>query len=232
MHIKNISTNTSLKGTILLGILSIMYTVGILYAYLTQTTEKITILNFCNWVKIAYNYMLTSSPDKPELAISLFIILPTLLYIGFIVAFIQRQQALKKFNSQLNVESIDLLKEKIKFNFTQPKYNFECSYDTIKSLKISIDTFLIDSGNVRKTIFREITLNFTILSDKDLYIKNTTMRPINFLYNIIDYTRKVQHFSYEFTGNGDIEDIKEKINDYLNKGLKQILPTQAEIACK
>ena len=48
------------------------------------------------------------------------------------------------------------------------------------------------------------------------------------IYKIIDYTRSVNNFTYNFRGPGNTEDIKEKIDIYLNKGFNQIFSNQVE----
>ena len=78
------------------------------------------------------------------------------------------------------------------------------------------------------TALKEIVLNFTVLNNKTFSLSNTSSFPMRTIYKIIDYTRGVNNFTYNFLGPGNTNDIKEKIDNYLNKGFKQILSNQGE----
>lgn len=228
MHINNVSQKTSLSMPIMCGIFSIIYTVGLLLAYFMNISETASIQSFCNWVKDAYNTVSSSEPDGFWMAWVLFIILPLTVYLGLISSIIARQKALKEFNSKLNLKSIDFLQGRINFNFNRPQYNFVCSYNDINSLELTIITDIVRTKYGYTTALKEIVLNFTVLNNKTFSLSNTSSFPMRTIYKIIDYTRGVNNFTYNFLGPGNTNDIKEKIDNYLNKGFKQILSNQGE----
>lgn len=228
MHINNVSQKTSLSMPIMWGIFSIIYTVALLLAYFMNVSEAASIESFCNWVKDAYNTVSSSEPDGFWMAWVLFIILPLVVYLGFILSIITRQKALKEFNSKLNLKSIDFLQGRINFNFNRPQYNFVCGYSDINSLELTIITDLVSTKYGYTTALKEIELNFKVLNNKTFSLSNTSSFPMQTIYKIIDYTRSVNNFTYNFRGPGNTEDIKEKIDTYLNKGFKQILSNQVE----
>lgn len=232
MHINNVSQKTSLSMPIMWGIFSIIYTVALLLAYFMNVSEAASIESFCNWVKDAYNTVSSSEPDGFWMAWVLFIILPLVVYLGFILSIITRQKALKEFNSKLNLKSIDFLQGRINFNFNRPQYNFVCGYSDINSLELTVITDLVSTKYGYTTALKEIELNFKVLNNKTFSLSNTSSFPMQTIYKIIDYTRSVNNFTYNFRGPGNTEDIKEKIDNYLNKGFKQILSNQGEVNFK
>lgn len=232
MHINNVSQKTSLSIPIMWGIFSIIYTVALLLAYFMNISEAASIESFCNWVKNAFNTVSSSEPDGFWMAWVLFIILPLVVYLGFILSIITRQKALKEFNSKLNLKSIDFLQGRINFNFNRPQYNFVCGYSDINSLELTVITDLVSTKYGYTTALKEIELNFKVLNNKTFSLSNTSSFPMQTIYKIIDYTRSVNNFTYNFSGPGNTEDIKEKIDNYLNKGFKQILSNQGEVNFK
>lgn len=228
MHINNVSQKTSLSMPIMWGIFSIIYTVALLLAYFMNISEAASIESFCNWVKNAFNTVFAIEPDGFWMAWVLFIILPLVVYLGFILSIITRQKALKEFNSKLNLKSIDFLQGRINFNFNRPQYNFVCGYSDINSLELTVITDLVSTKYGYTTALKEIELNFKVLNNKTFSLSNTSSFPMQTIYKIIDYTRSVNNFTYNFSGPGNTEDIKEKIDTYLNKGFKQILSNQGE----
>ena len=218
MHINNVSQKTSLSMPIMWGIFSIIYTVALLLAYFMNVSEAASIESFCNWVKDAFNTVFATEPDGFWMAWVLFIILPLVVYLGFILSIITRQKALKEFNSKLNLKSIDFLQGRINFNFNRPQYNFVCGYNDINSLELTIITDLMRTKYGYTTVLKEIVLNFTVLNNKTFSLSNTSSFPMRTIYKIIDYTRNVNNFTYNFRGPGNTDDIKEKIDNYLNKG--------------
>ena len=232
MHINNVSQKTSLSMPIMWGIFSIIYTVALLLAYFMNISEAASIESFCNWVKNAFNTVFAIEPDGFWMAWVLFIILPLVVYLGFILSIITRQKALKEFNSKLNLKSIDFLQGRINFNFNRPQYNFVCGYSDINSLELTIITDLVRTKYGYTTALKEIVLNFKVLNNKTFSLSNTSSFPMRTIYKIIDYTRGVNNFTYNFSGPGNTNDIKEKIDNYLNKGFKQILSNQGEVNFK
>ncbi len=232
MHINNVSQKTSLSMSITFGIFSIIYTVALLSAYFMSITGTVSIKSFCNWLKEAFNYILSSTPDGSWMAWVLFVIIPAIVYLGFISAVILRQKAIKEFNSKLNLKSIDFLQGRINFNFNRPQYNFVCGYEDINALEMTIVTDLMRTKYGYTTVLKEIVLNFTVLNNKTFSLSNTSSFLMRTIYKIIDYTRGVKNFTYNFSGPGNTNDINEKIDNYLNKGFKQILSNQGEINFK
>lgn len=232
MHINNVSQKTSLSMPIIWGIFSIIYTVALLLAYFMNISETASITSFCNWIKDAYNTVSSTEPDGFWMAWVLFIILPLVVYLGFILSIIARHKAVKEFNSKLNLKSIDFLQGRINFNFNRPQYNFVCGYNDINSLQLTIITDLMRTKYGYTTVLKEIVLNFTVLNNKTFSLSNTSSFPMRTIYKIIDYTRGVNNFTYNFRGPGNTDDIKEKIDNYLNKGFKQILSNQGEVNFK
>lgn len=232
MHINNVSQKTSLSIPIMWGIFSIIYTVALLLAYFMNISEAASIQSFWNWVKDAYNTVSSTEPDGFWMAWVLFIILPLVVYLGFILSIITRQKALKEFNSKLNLKSIDFLQGRINFNFNRPQYNFVCGYCDINSLELTVITDLVSTKYGYTTALKEIELNFKVLNNKTFSLSNTSSFPMRTIYKIIDYTRNVNNFTYNFRGPGNTDDIKEKIDNYLNKGFKQILSNQGEVNFK
>lgn len=228
MHINNVSQKTSLSKSIMWGIFSIIYTGTLLTVYFSNISEPASIESFCNWIKDAFNAVLLSETDGFWMALFLFIILPLIVYLGFIISIILRQKAVKEFNSQLNLKSIDFLQGRINFNFNRPQYNFICSYADINSLEMTIVTDLVSTKYGYSTVLKEIILNFTVLNNKTFSLSNTSSFLMRTIYKIIDNTRGINNFKYNFMGSGNTNDIKEKIDNYLNKGFKQILSKDGE----
>ena len=203
MHINNVSQKTSLSMPIMWGIFSIIYTVALLLAYFMNISEAASIESFCNWVKNAFNTVFAIEPDGFWMAWVLFIILPLVVYLGFILSIITRQKALKEFNSKLNLKSIDFLQGRINFNFNRPQYNFVCGYSDINSLELTVITDLVSTKYGYTTALKEIVLNFTVLNNKTFSLSNTSSFPMQTIYKIIDYTRSVNNFTYNFRGPGN-----------------------------
>ena len=91
-----------------------------------------------------------------------------------------------------------------------------------------LNTTLVYTKGGRMIVLNEIELDFTVLNNKSFSLKNTPVRPMNFIYKIIDYGKMVNHFSYKFEGAGTQPDINEKIEDYLQTGVVSILTSAAE----
>ena len=144
----------------------------------------------------------------------------------------QRYLGLKKLASSLNLKSVDLLPDRVKFNFNRPQYNFACGYGDIKNLEMVLHTVVGHNKYGSYIVLNEIELNFTVLKDKKLSLKNTPLKTVNFIYKIIDYSRMVNNFSYKFNGAGVHIELKEKIDDYLQKGVKPVLTNTEETKFK
>ena len=232
MLVKNIPAKTSIKLTVTLAILSIIYTAFIIWAYTGSAigTEK-SISGFFSWVSISFNALLQNNPEDPWIAWVTFIILPAVFYLGLIWSIISRQLALVDMNSALNLKSVDFLPDRVKFNFNRAQYDFACSYSDIKNMEMILKTVLVHSKYGSNIVLSEIQINFSVLKDKYFTLYNTPSAPMGLIYKLIDYSRRMNNFSYEFSPY-EQEDIKEKIEDYLHKGVKPILAKTAEVNCK
>lgn len=227
MHINNVSAKTSIKFILFFALFAGLYTAGIIsaYVYLSFDAEK-TIAGFFSWA-------LASLSSQESIAdVLLLISLPVIFYTGLIIAIVQRYLGLKKLASSLNLKSVDFLPDRVKFNFNRPQYNFVCGYGEIKNLEMILNTTLVYTKGGRMIVLNEIELDFTVLNNKSFSLKNTPVRPMNFIYKIIDYGKMVNHFSYKFEGAGTQPDIKEKIEDYLRTGVEPILTSTAEVYAK
>lgn len=233
MHINNVSAKTSKKYILLFSLASILYTAGIIlaYVYLSADVQK-TIFGFFSWAAMSFDALLIANPEEPWVSWMLFIILPAIFYIGLIISIIERYAGLKELASSLNLKSVDFLPDRVKFNFNRPQYNFVCGYGEIKKLEMVLNTTLVYTKGGRMIVLNEIELDFTVLNNKSFSLKNTPVRPMNFIYKIIDYGKMVNHFSYKFEGAGTQPDIKEKIEDYLRTGVEPILTSTAEVYAK
>lgn len=229
MHINNVSAKTSTKLVITLAILSIIYTAAVILAYthFSIDTEK-SIQGFFSWASATFHTFLNDFPEDKWIAWGVFIILPAALYLGFISAVVERHFALSKLASALNLKSVDFLSDRVKFNFNRPQYNFVCGYSEINHLEMVLITTLARSKYGTYVVLNEVKLNFTVLNNKQFSLSNTPMSPMRLIYNIVDCGRKVNKFSYKFEGAGVQEDIKEKIEDYLHKGVKPVLTSVGE----
>ena len=78
----------------------------------------------------------------------------------------------------------------------------------------------------------DIELKFTVLNNKKLSLTNVPINLMRTVYGIIDYGRAIHNFSYKFGGAGTVEDVREKVEDYMQTGCKQILATPAEQSFK
>ncbi len=223
MHINNVSAKTSIKFILIFTLFAGLYTAGTIlaYIYLSADVQK-TISGFFSWA-------LASLSSQESIAdVLLLISLPVIFYTGLIIAIVQRYLGLKKLASSLNLKSVDFLPDRVKFNFNRPQYNFVCGYGEIKNLEMILNTTLVYTKGGRMIVLNEIELDFTVLNNKSFSLKNTPVRPMNFIYKIIDYGKMVNHFSYKFEGAGTQPDINEKIEDYLQTGVVSILTSAAE----
>ena len=233
MHINNVSVRTSKKYILLFTLFSVLYTAGIIlaYVYLSVDAQK-TIPGFFSWAVTAFDSLLKNNPEDPWIAWGLFIIMPAVFYIGLILAIIERHAGLKELSSSLNLKSVDFLPDRVKFNFNRPQYDFVCGYSEINNLEMILVTALARSKYGTCIVLNEVNLNFTVLNNKEFSLTNTPMAAMRLIYNIVDCARKVNHFSYKFGGAGEDKDLKEKIEDYLHKGTKPVLTSVGETKFK
>lgn len=87
---------------------------------------------------------------------------------------------------------------------------------------------LVHSKYGTNIVLKQINLNFTVLNNKNFSISNTPLLPMGLIYKILEYSRYMNNFSYKFEGAGVSEEIREKIENYLQKGNKTIVASQNE----
>lgn len=232
MKINNVSTKTSAKTIAIASLSCVILTVIILICYFTTTQVECSVSNFINWYISTFNNTRESMSDDKWTTWVLFVIIPLAIYGWLVLTIWQRHLALKEFNSKLNLKSVEFLQGRINFNFNQPQCNIVCSYNDIEKLKMIVHTIQVRTKNGSYPAVSEIELQFSILNNKTFVIKNTPNNIMNFIYSIIDYSRGMQNFSYRFAGYMEIKNIKEKIEDYLHKGFKQILSNSQESSFK
>lgn len=188
------------------------------------------IVLFCFFTPMQLFQAFLSIEDTFEkLYIGLMVLIFPLLFVWALISEIKsRNKALEYLSYGLNLKYIDFLQGRIHFKFTESKYDFVCGYNDIEQIKMKLNTTIVHTRNGSYVALKEIQIDFHVLNGKTFSISNTPLRPAKFLYKFIDYTRGIQNFSYKFIGAGEVEDLKERIEDYRKRGCKQILSTPQE----
>ena len=151
-------------------------------------------------------------------------------YVAFIGSILGYGNERKKFNSELNLKSVEFLPDRVSFKFNKSQCDLICGYENIDKMMLELKTSIVrDKYYGKHKVLSQIFLNFELISHKNFSL---TFMPINNymkkIYGILDAGRRVQDFSYKFTGVGAVEDVEEKIKDYLATGCKQILASRKE----
>lgn len=228
MKINNIDSQRLLSVPIFWTIISIVLTIALFWCFFINADS----LTFSGFFKYYYLLLDTMSKDMgTDGYVAWFIPIGVVsVYILSIVFWVNISKATSDYNSKLNLKSIEFLPDRICLSFNKHKYNIVCTYDELSNLKLIIHTILVHTKNgtyVKKISDLEIV--FTVLNNgEEFRLKNYSWLPMKIIYQIIDYTRGMKNFSYEFKGAGEIQDVKEKIEDYKRYGLKQILATNEE----
>lgn len=228
MRINNVSTETTAQAIVIFAVLSIAVTVAFAWFCIFANPDEITLSTLWNLYLKAFNSFKANSPDDPVAVWFTMVFLPLISYGGLIYTIIKRQISIKFFNQSLQLKSVDLLPQRINFNFNKPQYNFICGYDGVKNLKMTLKTATIQTKNGPRQALTEIRLDFTVLNNKIFTLYNTPINQMKTIYQIIDYSKRMGSFSYNFSGDGVIQEIEEKIQDYMTTGCKQILATPSE----
>lgn len=231
MRINNISGDRSIRaiGYVLLG--SLLLVAVIVASYFLSKTGNASFADFCNWYWKSFQW---PQYDSFEDVVAMWIalgILPFIAIGGIVLTICAKIRADKNFQKSLNLVSIDFLPNKVCFNFNKPQCNFECGYNDINSLEMVLKTSIVYIGRLRTItypVISEITLNISVLNNKNFSLTNLPLSPMKKVYKIIDYGRAVQKFTHKYTGAGEIEEFEEKIRDYINTCCKQILATRTE----
>lgn len=211
-------------------IFSIAITAPLIFAYVSST-EMGSLTGFFTWIYDFLKVMYHEFEEDGYVA-WLLPILYILVYIGTVGSWIARHKAIQVYNGALNLKMVEFLPDRVNFFFNRPNYDITCSYEEIKKLNLIINTQIVHTKSGTYIKMSDIELVFTILNNKVLHLKKFSWLPLNIIYSIIDYTRGMEGFSYQFAGAGEIADVKEKIEDYKQRGLKQILATNEENNCK
>lgn len=231
MRINNISGDRSIRaiGYVLLG--SLLLVAVIVASYFLSKTGNASFADFCNWYWKSFQW---SQYDSFEDVVAMWIalgILPFIAIGGIVLTICAKIRADKNFQKSLNLVSIDFLPNKVCFNFNKPQCNFECGYNDINSLEMVLKTSIVYIGRLHTItypVISEITLNISVLNNKNFSLTNLPLSPMKKVYKIIDYGKAVQKFTHKYTGAGEIEEFEEKIRDYINTGCKQILAKRTE----
>ena len=195
----------------LLGIAVILMCVFTFIQYVDKECLEYSIDAFFSWVN-------NESIAQTLLLASLMEIIAIPVYHYF-----QRKE-IKKFYNNLNLKSVELLPNIIKFNYTKPAHNFCCKYSEISNLNMDIKTVIVRTKHGAREACAAITLKFKLKSRESNSIKYcplfSTIEPI---YKIIDATRSIKKFSLTFSGLGNVNDYEEKIMNYRNHKYKDML---------
>lgn len=228
MRINNVNEKTSLQSIVILTFICLIVTAIIVALYTFSGTSAYSIQGFFEWAVTSFKAVCVGNIEDKVLMWTLFIILPLGLYISLFWAIISRNIALREFSSKLNVKFVDFLQDRINFNFNMPQYNFACGYSEVNKLEMVLKTMLVHSKYGTNIVLKQINLNFTVLNNKNFSISNTPLLPMGLIYKILEYSRYMNNFSYKFEGAGVSEEIREKIENYLQKGNKTIVASQNE----
>ena len=230
MKVKNISSKTSLSTIFILLITNIIFIMFVIVGYFNLTVNNHSLLDFFNWLLASFNSIRQDIDIFAALLI--FIIIPVVFFIGLIGAIISRSKAIKKFNSKLNLKSVEFLQERINFKFNQPQCNLCCAYSEVENLEMIIHMVRVYTRYGSYVLIKEVELIFSLLNNKTFTLINKPINTMKFIYSIIDYSRRMKNFSYKFKGDNEVDTIKEKIEDYHKKGFKQILSKKQESGFK
>lgn len=232
MHINNVSSKMSGQSTAWFALFSVVVTLFVGFFFWQSNSDSYSISSFCQWYSSAFNAFRESSTENPIDPWLVMVGLPLLVYGGTLFSIFSMCMAKKEFQSVLNLKSVDFLPDRVNFNFNQPKYNFVCGYSDINKLEMILKTILVRTKRGSYPAVSEIELKFTVLNNKNFSLKNVPLNLMKTIYGIIDCGRNVQDFTYKFSGVGKVEEVQEKIEDYMNTGCKQILATSTENAFK
>lgn len=231
MRINNVSTETSAKSVVAMSIITAVITSALVFFYTANSTSQVSIWGFFKWLFEMFQAMRVEMADEPIMP-WIFLFLVISMYIGFFASIISRCKALAKFNNGLNVKYINFLQGRVEFFFTRPEYNFACAYSDIENLHMDLQSTLVHTKNGSYIAFQQMNLTFKVLNGKEFKLSNTTSSPMKLIYKVIDWTRGVQKFDYGFSGCGEIPDYREKIDEYLQCGYKDIVGKEGETKLK
>ena len=224
MKIYNVSSKTSIRMVVVMGILSTILTMFLTLSYLYSSPNSSSILDFFQWLFLLIKTFISEGEDLSEkIFLTIFsVIIPIAIYIGLIGAIISRNKALQEYRSGLNVKYVEFLPNRINFSFTQPQYNFSCGYNDIEKLNIELYTNIVHTKSGPQTVWNETIFNFYTLNNKKFKV-NCVSFMLNKVYSVISYMRGIKELNYKFTGAGKILDLDDKISAFLKTGHKKFL---------
>lgn len=208
IRVNNVSVDTSFQPIVkVLGLLLYILLIGIFVIIAFTQTE-----------------IFSTGSMLQKLSV-IFVFIAPFIFVAWIIKLInKRHEAL----NCMDLKYVDFWDGIIHFCFQNPKYNISCGYRDIENLEMELHTFLVRNKYGTFTAVGEIELHFTLLNGKHLSLHNTPLNRTKYIYKILYYMRNVKSFSYRFSGAGVVDDIKERIEDYLKTGCKQILSTPQE----
>ena len=124
----------------------------------------------------------------------------------------------KKFNSVLNLKSVELLSDEIQFVFTNPSDNFACKYFDLKSVDIELCTALpVYPDWFVKEHIRKINVSFYLSNGKNLTVHfprkafATRNNYVGTVSNIIKRLKKYTDVKYHYSGRGEVARITKQL---------------------
>lgn len=219
---------SSAKAVIINVVICITITAFAIWCYLFSAVVNPSFSDFFIWYNSVFHAFLADSHNDIFETYLLFIILPLFFYGFLIYTIFAIYMEKKELAKSLNLQSVEFVQDRIFFNFNRPQYNFVCGYKDIDNLEMDIKTVLVRTKYGSYPTISTITLNFAVLNNKKFSLTSNSTSYMKKIYSILEYSRGIQNFSYKFSGIGKLEDIDEKIRDYLNTGCKQILSSRRE----
>jgi len=226
MRLYNISTERSAKTVVAMSIIATIMTIGILILYFCTKIEDASIIGFIKWFLDAFNGARREMAEDQWVIWVLFLGFPVGIYGGLIGSIISRNNAIRRFNNTLNVLYAEFLPNIVHFHFNKPNCDIDCTCKDIDKVEMDIETKIVHTKNGSYTAFNQLILTFTIFQ-KNLKIHLTPSSPMKQIYQIIDLTRGVKKFSFHFSGYGEIPDLKEKTQTYLESEYKDMISDSA-----
>ncbi len=211
-----------------------LFTTFVLYLIYTSNVQEqnYSLINFFSWMAESIHSLLIYSDFKSKILIALFcILLPLGVYLCCIAYIIKYIIAVKKLSEGVYIKFVNLLSDKICFNYNKSSYDFVCSFNKIKNLDMEIsiskmnvysNTLLTGSGYIiNNIIFKFIKFDNSELS---VCVTPFPFYVTSFIFSIIDYCKKNGiYLTYKFVHmDGKIspitEEMQKQIDNYKNYG--------------
>lgn len=227
MRINNVTSDTSAKSVVVMSVIVGFIVGGFIIAYVLGASPDLSFFGFFKWLFLMFQTFREECTDEPIIP-WITLILPVICIVGLIAAINSRNNALKLFNTGLNIKYVDFLSDRLEFCFTKPEYNFVCAYLDVEKFDMDIKSKIVHTKNGSYVAFEQLNLVFSLLNNKKFELSDTPISPMKAIYRIIDYTRGVQNFNYYFTGAGEVPDYKDKIEKYLQSGYVDLVGDNRE----